>query len=485
MANEEPIRTNQALSKALGLGERPLDQVGAVAAQRVKGYFAVEERDSVDGEWADPGMLRGHATAVRVHVGAPGANGKMQFATLEHDYPVPEKVASSFAREHGAFFGPDARLYVEAHRGDFKALQQSTRGDAPSRRGAQFHDYDKHGESGTSGGSEALEESGADIEDDGDEDIARRGGAADVEPSVGGAQSRTQTRSALSSRKLGRVARSGQTTTRKMRDQPAPRMEFKRQQLRELIDGPAAPTNATTEPEMAKSPRTAAKSSLEDLAKEGATIKAVGSEEPVLGNVISVPPEKLAALKGGATSQVKRWERAMQDDQYEQWQHITIRKTKEGHPELNRANARTVAAVIADDWKHVERVSDHRPNEQLTEVKLQDGSRQVGIVTQGPKGPRRDGKWLSLTPDGEVSEVASFQDGKLHGSVKEYGEGRKLVSRTEYRDGLPHGMGFKYNEQGYAIQKTTYENGVEVRQEELSGKPPEAQRPKGPIADIR
>ena len=170
-----------------------------------------------------------------------------------------------------------------------------------------------------------------------------------------------------------------------------------------------------------------------------------------------------------ASDQAERWNSAIESNHFEQWQHIHIRKAREGLPDYNRAGSKTIASAFAADWEDIARVKDLGKDESYVKVTNRDGSSQQGFIKIDPNGgTERDGLWISADKTGKVSQIAEFKDGKLNGEVRNFAENGQRMDMTPFINDKRHGAAYVYGEHGKAVEKVTYANGAELSREELT-----------------
>ncbi|CAL2083337.1 toxin-antitoxin system YwqK family antitoxin [Tenacibaculum sp. 190524A05c] len=91
-------------------------------------------------------------------------------------------------------------------------------------------------------------------------------------------------------------------------------------------------------------------------------------------------------------------------------------------------------------------------------VKFYNKSR---IKTSGKMiGKKRVGKWIYYFSDGKrVFSEENYDNGVLHGVVKNYYDNGNVTEETHYKEGKKHGTSKIYTENGVLIEDVNYENG--------------------------
>ena len=63
-------------------------------------------------------------------------------------------------------------------------------------------------------------------------------------------------------------------------------------------------------------------------------------------------------------------------------------------------------------------------------------------------------------PDGQVSLIDNFKDGKQHGEYVSYHPNGKILLKGEFKDGKQHGIWSEYHEDGSVYWNLRYINGI-------------------------
>ncbi|WP_075343226.1 toxin-antitoxin system YwqK family antitoxin [Tenacibaculum agarivorans] len=104
-------------------------------------------------------------------------------------------------------------------------------------------------------------------------------------------------------------------------------------------------------------------------------------------------------------------------------------------------------------------VKDFAENSDIATVKFYNKSR---VKTEGQmKGKQRIGKWTYYFTDGTtVFSEENYENGQLHGMLKNYYMNGKLTEESEYSNGKKHGVSKIYSEDGVLIEEVHFVNGL-------------------------
>ena len=520
------IANRSELSQSLGYGKVPIYQAGLIASNRIAGYFQFDEQDSSDNEWVESGSIKGDAVAFRISIGSPDGAHKMTFDTLEGNYPIASETVASFKEAHPEFFGDEAQQQVLANVAPIVNIerQPSIPSDIVSSD-ASFRDYDKNAT--LQDGETTSEGSGDDegtLEDD-EEDAAIEGHDDEDGPRSPNSEEHlhvlsdlpqdvfTQTAVEHESENIeNEILIDGLKETEHLDEKEhdlSPGAPFKTQ-AGALAVIPSPKLGAIEldeedhkqmhwEDEVSKRPQVAPRissSELESIVKDTPSMsnkfeqekitlasyngtvsfnvpneEIVRDREPLRGRIITLTQSDSNELKADkALKQASRWDASVQNNSYEDWQSILIQKVRQTVVDLNRASAKTIGEAMQSDWEHFARIKEARPDEKYVSLESRElGTKQYGIVKGYPEGVK-DGKWITTNAEGKIAQEAHFQDGKLHGVLRNYAENGKLLERQDYSEGSKHGLGFTYNMEGRAVHKTEHDHGVETLSEDLRSK---------------
>lgn len=440
------INTRDEVSDALGLGYRPVEESGALAAKRVKGYFQVEERFGKEGDWGDPSMVLGEAAAIRIHVGKPAAGGKFQFDSFESDYPVDRKALQAFAQKHQDLFGAEAKAYVDRHITDEHAVANARKESArvASEQAAS------RGSAGSKAGSRPS---------------ANEGGTRPSAPEY---------------------SSPAPTAPRSWRedfgaDRPVAGDGFGN-------DAPSEAVQAKTRGGQAaggRQPFRAADTDLVEIVRGGAKVEP--ATEFRARTMKPIPEEQLTTLDPKVVAeQADRWrataqtlhqrEKAKPEERSRYnipGDHSAHIRSAQEKPEFNRARASLVAEAIGHDMAQLARVRAGDIGEQYVTITAPSGERQMGIIREAGSQVVRQGTWYSFDEKGAMRQWADFHNGQLDGRVRNLDAREQPTDQAEFKAGVRHGKAFIYNEEGRVAQVTHYlegqvvdENAFRTRQQE-------------------
>ena len=149
------------------------------------------------------------------------------------------------------------------------------------------------------------------------------------------------------------------------------------------------------------------------------------------------------------------------------WMGARLGEAKKEIPDLKDAGGRQIARAYADDYHHFSEVVKARREGRYLEFRNEDGSRERGIVSGSAGEQAREGLWVMKDGDGRVRQIATFQNGKPNGSIRNYREDGSMESSAYFKDGVQQGTAYQYNAESKPIHKEVWENGQRKSEESV------------------